>query len=467
MYISKNIFRDYDIRGRVDLPNELSDENVFLIHQAYGSFLRENAVSKALLAYDDRPTSLRFRDLVTKALNSTGIDVLDIGDVPIPIFYFLNIRLGLKGGVMITGSHNSEEWNGFKHSFLDRLYLKQEEIQSIYKLTINRSFINGVGGYVLYKKASSDYINDLIKKVRIKKSLKVFIYNHNSQASKIAIDIFRRLNIGVCFSKKSRTKIVNAADINILNKLAYLTKKYKADAGFVYDSDGDRFGVVDGNGKIIWQDRILFLFAKNVLKNHPGSPVIFDVKSSYFLREEIEKLGGRAIMYKTGRTFIAEKMKELNSLLAGERSGHIFIKDNYYGYDDGIFASLKLLEIISDAHESLSSLILQLPQYISSPVYYLYCQDYEENYLMQDIKKHIHSDLNSKNIEEIDGIRVEFFDGWFLFRPSHTESAIELVFEGYSKKKYKKIEKLIKEFLNFCPKLLFKLKQSLEKFPMV
>lgn len=447
-----SIFRAYDIRGIFgkDLTLEIAEK----IGEAFGTYIGNKG--EVVLGRDCRLSSPELRKAIINGLTSSGCDVLDIGMVPTPILYFSIVHYKKDAGVMITGSHNPPEYNGFKLCIGEHT-LYGEEIQELKKIIENEKFKESEKKGILNKQdVVENYIKFIEGKIEISKSLRVVIDAGNGTAGKIAVKIFRDLGCEVIEinCEPDGRFLAHFPDPTIdknLEQLIETVKKEGADLGIAYDGDADRLGLVDNFGNIVRGDQALILFSREILKKNPKGKIIFEVKCSQALIEEIEKMGGIGIMYRTGHSFIKKKIKEENALLAGEMSGHFFFRDNYYGYDDGIFASARMVELLSKTEKKFSELVREIPKYFSTPEIRIHCPDTEKFKVVEEITKNFQK--KGYNVITVDGARIQFKDGWGLVRASNTEPALILRFEARTKEKLSEIENLIKGELRKFPSL--------------
>ncbi len=447
-----SIFRAYDIRGifNEDLTLEVAEN----IGRAFGTYLGGD--KKFVVGRDARISSPQIKDSLIKGLISTGCQVMDIGMVPTPVLYFAIHHYEKDGGVMVTGSHNPPQYNGFKlckgtHT------LYGPEIQELGKIVDVGRYKEG-SGEVEERDVIEDYLSYIKNKVKLGKKIKAVIDAGNGAAGLIATRLFREVGCQVfelnCqpdgnFPKHFPDPTVDA----YLEELIEKVKKEGVDLGIAYDGDADRLGVVDNSGKIIRGDQLLILFSREILEKNPGAKIIFEVKCSQALIEDIEAHDGIPIMYRTGHSFIKKKMREENALLAGEMSGHFFFADDYYGYDDGIFASLKMVELLSQSDRKLSELVAGMPSYFSTPEIRIRCPEEEKFKVVEKVMKKFQE--KGYEVITVDGARVQFEDGWGLVRASNTEPALILRFEGKTEKRMREIEEIIKKKLQEFPFLIF------------
>ncbi|MCS7257997.1 MAG: phosphomannomutase/phosphoglucomutase, partial [candidate division WOR-3 bacterium] len=368
------IFREYDIRGIAE--KELTDDVVKDIGKAYGTYIQDKGIREILVGRDIRLSSERIRDVLVDALLSTGCDVIDLGLVPTPVLYFSAFAYDKNAGIMITGSHNPKEFNGFKLS-LNKSTIYGEEIQKLRHIAESRKFKNG-NGKLTFVNPISDYIKYITERITIKSGLKVAFDPGNGTAGVVIEELFSHWGLEPVFINLAPdgnfpAHLPDPTIPEYMKDLIAVVRELDADLGIGYDGDADRIGAVDEEGKIIWGDKLLAVFAQDIIKRHPGAKFVCEVKCSEGLVEFINKIGGELIMWKTGHSLIKAKMKETGALLAGEMSGHMFFADEYFGYDDAIYASVRLIKIISESEESLSNLVAKIPYYYSTPEIRISC----------------------------------------------------------------------------------------------
>ncbi len=439
------IFREYDIRGIVE--HDLGPDVVERIGRAYATLAKARGVGTIALGRDGRLTSPALRNHLVAGLTRSGVNVLDLGLCATPLLYFSLFSCDVDGGIMITGSHNAAEYNGFKMC-IGREALYGADIQELQVIYESGEFASGTGT-VLTQSIIPEYLKFLQEHFSLvsAQGLRVVIDCGNGAASLFAKEALEQLGCDVTglYCDLDGHFPNHHPDPTVPDNLKDLIEKVKetgADVGIGYDGDADRIGVIDEQGQIMWGDKLLLLFAREVLDNHPGCSIISEVKASQGLYDDIQKLGGRGIMWKTGHSIIKAKMKEEKALLAGEMSGHLFFADRYYGYDDAIYASCRLIEILVKRKKPLSSLLADIPQTVVTPEIRVDCSDNQKFSLVEIVKnrlKHVANTQNSKtstlpirDIISIDGIRVLFDEGWGLIRASNTQPALVLRFEASS-----------------------------------
>jgi phosphomannomutase/phosphoglucomutase len=428
--VNPSIFREYDIRGLAE--RDFAEDFALLLGKVLGTMVRRRGGARVSVGRDCRLTSDAYAEALIAGLASTGLQVYDLGICPTPLLYFSLFHLDLDGGVEVTASHNTSEYNGFKLCLgKDTLY--GEQIQEIRSKMESNDFTEETGGKVQRYEIVPPYQRHLLQDVRkLKRPLKIVVDAGNGVGGPVAPAIFRRLGCTVweigCIPDGNFP--LHHPDPTVTENLQILIEKVRAenaDVGFAYDGDADRIGVVDEKGGIIWGDELLVLFARDVLQRHPNATIVSEVKCSQRLYDDIAKRGGVPIMWKAGHSLLKAKLNEARALLAGELTGHMFFKERYFGYDDAIYASVRLLEILSNSDRPLSALLADLPKTVSTPEIRIACPD-ERKFIIADLAK----DYFRKHYDiiDIDGVRVQFPDGWGLIRASNTQPALVLRFEA-------------------------------------
>ncbi len=433
-----NIFREYDIRGIVG--EHLAEETVAVLARAIGTFFRQHGAKRIAIGYDARASSPIFCELLTQGFNQTGCDVVLIGMVPTPVLYHTTFTKDVDGGVMITGSHNPPDHNGFKICLgTDTLFGSQ--IQEIKDLALAGKFEIGSGSVETIE-VLDEYCRDIVSRIDLAKDetgipfssrkLKAVIDGGNGMGGVTAVPVYRELGVELIelFTEPDSTFPNHHADPTVEENLQYLimaVRENKADIGIAFDGDGDRIGVVDENGRIIWGDELMVLFSRSVLAENPSATIIAEVKCSQSLFDDIGSHGGTAIMWKAGHSIIKAKMKETGAILAGEMSGHIFFADRFYGFDDATYSGARVLELLSKSGKKLSELFVDLPKTFSTPEIRVDCPDEIKFEIVREIAR-----LFSRNHEviTIDGARILFDKGWGLVRASNTQAILVLRFEA-------------------------------------
>lgn len=443
--MNPEMFREYDIRGITG--KDMTEDDVVLIGKGIGTFLQKQGNRKITVGRDCRETSDSYSDKLIQGLTSTGCDVVDIGVCSTPVAYFSIRHLKKEGNVMVTASHNPREYNGFKIcSGYDSVYGKQ--IKEILHIIEEKKFQEGEGIIETYD-ILSPYIDFVIKNINITKPLKVGIDAGNGTAGITALPILKGLGCQVfdLYCDMDGRFPNHEADPTVLKNmedLIALVREKKLDIGIGYDGDGDRIGVVDEKGNIVFGDKLMIIFAREILSRKPGSTFISEVKCSKTMYDDIEKHGGRAIMWKTGHSLIKQKMKEEKAEMAGEMSGHMFFADRYFGYDDAVYASCRLLEIIADTGKTISDLLSDVPKTYTTPEIRVECPDDKKFDVVQKATEYFRERYD---VIDIDGARVLFDDGWGLVRASNTQPALVLRFEAMSEERLKEIRDLVESTL--------------------
>ena len=439
------IFREYDIRGVVG--RDLTEDVVENIGYAYGTLMKQARAEEIVVGRDVRLSSKSYSEALIRGIIGTGCNVLNVGTVPTPVLYFSIIHYRKSGGVMITGSHNPIEYNGLKLcKGISSIY--GEEIQKIKKIIEAERFLTGKGETDTDNPIQA-YLEEILGKVKVERPLKVVVDAGNGTTGEIAPELFRKLgcNVVEMYCEPDGRFPNHLPDPTIpefLTDLIARVKEEKADIGIGLDGDGDRIGAIDGKGNIIWGDKLLALFAREILKKKKNEKIIFDVKCSQALIEDVRAHGGIPIMWKTGHSLIKKKMKEEAAVLAGEMSGHMFFADNYYGYDDAIFAGARLLQLLSRTENSLNELVSEIPKYFATPETRLSCSDETKFHIVEKIKNHF---KNKYEIIDIDGVRILFPNGWGLVRASNTQPVLVARFEAKTEEELTQIKNTVMDKL--------------------
>jgi phosphomannomutase/phosphoglucomutase len=444
--MNPQIFREYDIRAVVG--KELTLDEVVILGKAMGSYLGRQGKKQITLGRDGRLSSEAFRDCLLEGLLGTGCQVIDIGVCPSPLLYFSIRHLKTDGGIMITASHNPPEYNGFKIcSGPDTIF--GAEIQQVGLIARKGDFLTGQGS-IMEKDVLPDYQALVLKDIQLPRPLRVGLDGGNGTGGWMALPIIRRLGCQVfdLYCEIDGSFPHHQPDPTVaanLTELIALVKRENLEVGLAYDGDGDRLGVIDHDGNIVWGDQLLILFARDILNQRPGSTFIGEVKCSQNLYEDIPRRGGKVIMWKTGHSLMKQKLKEVNAVLAGEMSGHLFFADRYFGYDDAIYASMRLLEILAKTGKKIPELLSGLPKTFSTPEIRLETVEEKKFKIVEAAK----AELASKYpIIDVDGVRVLFQDGWGLIRASNTQPVLVLRFEARSPERLKAIQTLIENILH-------------------
>jgi phosphomannomutase / phosphoglucomutase len=439
------IFREYDIRGVVGEDFSLAD--VEIIGQGYAAYLHQQGGRMVVVGCDCRLSSPSIKEALLKGLLGSGIHVIDVGTCQTPLLYFAVRHLKAEGGLMITASHNPPEYNGFKVCVgPDTIF--GENIQNFRRLLRAGTFVKGQGTLEKYDILCpySDYV---VNSIVMKRPVQMAVDAGNGTGGVVAGPILKRLgcNVKELFFDMDGRFPNHEPDPTVLDNVTTLKEtvvREGLELGIAFDGDGDRMGVVDEKGNIIYGDMLMVIFAREILKEVSGATFIGEVKCSHRMYDDIGTRGGRPIMWKTGHSLIKQKLKEEKAVLAGEMSGHFFFAHRYFGYDDAIYATCRLLEIVAERQEPVSQCLADLPQTYSTPEIRIPCPDEHKFRLVEMVKEELGKDYE---IVDVDGVRVIFPDGWGLLRASNTTPVLVLRFEAESEARLKEFRSLVEDTL--------------------
>ena len=432
MKINPNIFREYDIRGVVteDLPSEV----VVTLGKGIGTLLRRKGAERFTIGRDGRLSSERIANDLKEGLVSTGLEITDVGQCPTPVLYFSAPHLQQDGGIMITGSHNPPEFNGIKVAF-GKEAIYGEQIQDVRKIIEGDNFEKATPKPVKKYAILDPYVAWITSNIKFERAVRVGMDSGNGVGGLVAPRIFRELGATVydLYSNVDGRFPNHHPDPTVeknLRDLKNLVADKGLEVGVGFDGDADRLGAITGDDKVLWGDQLMVLFARSILREHPGAAVIADVKCSENFFADVRKHGGNPIMWKTGHALIKNKLWAEQAVLAGEMSGHFFFADRYFGYDDGIYAACRLVEIVSRLDHTLSEELSDLPPTFSTPEIRVDCPDEVKFALVDKVK----AEFKKQGAEtiDLDGVRVKFPDGWGLVRASNTQPTLVLRFEAQS-----------------------------------
>lgn len=437
VYVNPHIFREYDIRGIV--ADDLSTDVVELLGRSYATYMIDKGAQTVTVGRDVRTTSLSLKNALVKGMLSTGLNVIDVGEVPTPVLYYSILFFETDGGIMVTGSHNPREYNGFKMC-LGLAPIYGEEILKLKSIIDAKAFRSGAGNY-REKTIVAQYLKMIASKIHFDKPFKIVIDAGNGTAGTIAPKIFRKLGCKVIelYCDPDGTfpnHLPDPTKLEYIVDLQKLVHQHKADIGLGFDGDSDRVGAIDERGRVIWADKLMALFAREINQKTPGSKILFDVKCSQALIEDIQTHGGVPVMWKTGHSLLKAKMKELHNPLAGEMSGHIFFADDFYGYDDAIYVACRLVQLLSRSSQTLSELADSIPHFYSTPEIRVDTTEEDKFKIVEEVKAHFRSKYD---IIDVDGVRVLYGDGWGLVRASNTQPVLVVRFEAKSESKLNEI----------------------------
>ena len=460
-----SILRAYDIRGIYD--ETLYDKDAFMVGRSFASFLRKNNKKKISVACDGRLSSPALKAELIRGLVESGLEVTDVGLGPTPMLYFSVYQLEQDAGIMVTGSHNPKDHNGFKIMLKERPFYG-DDILGLAKIAADDDFVNEVG---VLKSAdieedyadrilsdcilaeSESHLLDEIDEFKPKKELRIAWDNGNGAAGNVMVRLTERIASEhiLLYSDIDGTFPNHHPDPTVPKNLEALKKvviEQQCDIGIAFDGDGDRIGVMDNKGEILWGDQLMVFYAREILQNRRGATIIADVKASDILFKEISKAGGKPLMWKTGHSLVKAKMKETKAPLAGEMSGHIFFADKYYGFDDALYAAIRIINIVASSKESLSMMRRSMPQAQSTPEIRIECTEERKFQIVEELKENLKKSGIAFN--DVDGIRVAEKTGWWLIRASNTQPVLVARAEAGSKKELEVLKNNLKQHLESC-----------------
>ncbi|PIN76085.1 phosphomannomutase [Candidatus Woesearchaeota archaeon CG10_big_fil_rev_8_21_14_0_10_36_11] len=463
--INPFIFRNYDIRGIVG--KDLDEEKVHAIGNAYGTFLRRRKIRHAVVGRDCRLSSDMFRDSLIKGMTEMGINIIDIGMVMTQMMYYAQYRFQTNGGAMITASHNPYNYNGFKLGIGYSLTTGPEEVKEIRTIIENGDYFKSEKiGTVEQQDVTEDYYHDILKKITLNKKFKVIVDSGCGTTGLFIPELLRRAGCDVI---ERNTTVDGKFPVGTPDPTAESTMKRvrdavlenNADIGFAFDGDGDRIGTVDEKGRVLWNDVLVAIFAKEILERFPHSKIVYNGLCSQVVREVIHQNNGIPVMWRTGHSFIKSKIAEENAVFGGELSGHFFFADNAYGHDDGAYAVVRVLEYLSERNVSLSQLYESFPVYISSPEIKIGCPDEKKEAIIKDIAEKFKADFPGNTVTDDsvipgdDGTRIDFTDGMVIFRYSQNGPYITIKFEAQNQETYNQRKKYVKDTLLRYPDMVW------------
>jgi phosphomannomutase/phosphoglucomutase len=446
--LNSHVFREYDIRGVAG--RDLDEASVETLGRAFGTYYRQHGLRRIVVARDCRLTSEAYAAALQGGMQSTGCELIDVGMAPTPVMYFAVETLGADGGVTVTASHNPPEFNGFKSRTRERAIFGPD-IQEIWKLVQGGRFESGAGS-----RESRDvldaYVDHICGDVRLKRPLHVGVDCGNGTAGLVAVRLMERLGCRVegLYVEPDGNFPNHVADPTVekyMTDLVRVVRASRCDAGIGFDGDADRVGVIDETGRLLWGDELLIVYARSMLPAHPGA-VVFDVKCSQALVDEVTRLGGRPEMWRTGYPHIQSRMRETGAQLAGEMSGHMYLADRYFGYDDGIYAGCRALEIVAASDAPLSRHLANVPKYVSTPEIRVDCTDEDKFRVVDAVAAHFRSRYPTI---DVDGVRVLFPGGWGLVRASNTQPILVVRCEADTEANLDKIRSIVRDALRAHP----------------
>ncbi|MGA2401528.1 MAG: phosphomannomutase/phosphoglucomutase [Syntrophobacteraceae bacterium] len=435
------VFREYDIRGIAGV--EITDPDVSTLGRAFGTYMARQGKRRVVVGRDCRLSSDRYRDLLVSGMLLSGMDIVDIGVCPTPLLYFAIRHLDREGGMMITASHNPPEYNGFKVcNGFDTI--SGPEIQKLRRIVDSEDFITE--GNLGHFDIITPYVDFVTANIRLQSRLRVGVDGGNATGGPVATAILKKLGCEIypIYCEMDGTFPNHEPDPTVMENLTDLRNlvlRERLDVGIAYDGDSDRLGVIDHLGGVVFGDKLMIIFAREILSRRPGSVFISEVKCSKTLFDDIDRQGGIAIMWKAGHSLIKAKMKEVGAALAGEMSGHIFFKDRYFGFDDAIYSSCRLLEILSSTGKTMPELLDGVPHTHTTPEIRIDCPDE----IKFDVIERAKREFREKNLHiiDIDGARITFPDGWGLVRASNTQPVLVMRYEAETPDRLDEIRELI------------------------
>ena len=465
MKINPYVFRNYDIRGVAG--EDFDVEKVEVIGKAYGTLLRRRKIRQAVVGRDCRITGMEYQAAFMKGLTSMGVDIIAIGMVMTQMVYYAQYSFQSNGGAMITASHNPANFNGFKLAIGYSQTTGPDEVAEIHAITQRENFFQSdTRGKIEQKNVTEDYYNDVTKRVVIKKPFKVVVDSGRGTTGIFIPEILKRVgcevigkNLEPDGSFPIGTPDPTATDV--MERVKKEVVAHQADIGVAFDGDGDRIGVVDKNGNILWNDVLVAIFAKEILERFPHSKIVYNTLCSQVVREVVQQSGGVPILWRTGHSFIKSKIATEKAAFGGELSGHFFFADNAYGHDDGSYAVLRILEYLSDKNTSLDQLYASFPKYISSPEIKIGCPDDRKAHVVKDLSEKFKQDFATAQITDDtvipgdDGVRADLLDGMIVFRYSQNGPYITIKFEAKDQATYDQRKKYIKDTLKLYPDMIW------------
>jgi len=455
MQVNPNIFRGYDLRGIVD--KDLSPEIAEHLGKAHGTYMKRQGVTKAVVGRDCRFTSAEYSEALIRGFSWAGIDTIDIGMCLVGTFYWAQYYLDSPGGAFVTASHNPAEYNGFKFAIDFSETLVSESIQEIRRMVEEEDYIQGeVPGKIEKQDIGEAYFQDLNKRLPITKKFKVVVDPSNSTAGAIVPEFLRKIGCDVVekncnIDPSFPLGTPDPTESLVAGRVSKEVLEEKADIGFSYDADGDRIGIVDDKGGIIWNDVLVAIFATDVLHSHPGEKIMYNTLCSKVVEDTILANGGEPFMWRTGHSFLKKKNQEVKAAFIGELSGHFFFSADFYNHDDGIYSTLRLLAYLSRTNQSLSEVVEKLPKYISSPEIKLGCADDKKVAFIEKVSAILLTDYpNAKVISDEragDGVRLDLEDGMFVVRYSQNGPYLTVKFEAQKQERYDELKKYLNKLL--------------------
>ena len=461
MKVNRAIFRGYDLRGLVgeDLSPELAEH----LGKAFGTYLKRRGTTEAVVGRDCRASSPEYSENLIKGLSWAGIDVIDIGMNLVGTFYWSQHYLNRRGGIYVSASHNPPEYNGFKFASDLSETLVSDGMEEMYRLVSEEDYEQGEApGNIQRQDIRQAYYDDLLKRLPMEGTLKVVVDPGSTTAGDIAPGLLKQAGFEVVEHNTNVDSsfplgVADPTETAVMKRLSAETLEAGADIGLTYDADGDRIGVVDDKGNIIWNDVLVALFAADVLRDHPGATIMYNTLCSKVVPETIEANGGTPFMWRTGHGFLKRKNQEVKAAFIGELSGHFFFSADFYNHDDGLYSTMRLLRYLTATKQKLSDIVAALPQYISSPEIKLSCADDRKVELMDKLAPILRNDYPEAEVIDDeragDGLRLELSDAMFVVRYSQNGPYITVKFEAKTQEEYEKLRSYIADLLHQFPEV--------------
>lgn len=456
MKINPNIFRGYDLRGIVG--TDLTLEIVEHIGKAHGTYMKRRGITKAVVGRDCRATSAEFSEALIRGFSWAGIDTIDIGMTLVGTFYWSQYYLKIKGGAFVTASHNPPEFNGFKFAIDFSETLVSDGMQDLRRMVEAEDYEQGeVPGKVEKMSINDAYLEDISKRLSVNKKFKVVVDPSHSTAGAIVPEMLRKIGCEVVEKNCNIDPTFplgtpDPTETQVAKRVAQEVLEEKADLGFSYDADGDRIGIVDEKGGIIWNDVLVAIFASDVLYGHPGAKIMYNTLCSKVVEDTIKEKGGEPFMWRTGHSFLKKKNQEVGAAFIGELSGHFFFSADFYNHDDGFYSTLRLLQYLSRTNQSLSEAVANLPKYISSAEIKVGCADDKKVALIEKLSEILKKDFPTADVindeRAGDGVRLNMPDSMFVVRYSQNGPYLTVKFEAQTQEKYDELKKYLHNILH-------------------
>jgi phosphomannomutase/phosphoglucomutase len=461
-HLDPTLFREYDLRGRLDprAPERSEPVHEFVANRlgrAFGTFLGQRGQVAVAVGHDSRSYSEKLATAFAMGLLSTGRHVQFIGLATTPLVYFAQHHLGGIAGAAVSASHNPNGWAGFKLADQPSMTLGPTEIEELRRIAETREFVSGQGAYSEHIVLPS-YVADLAQRVpRGTRRLRVVIDGGNSIAGPVveqalqAVD-YEVIPINLELDWSFPNHEPDPESVEARRQIGEAVRTHDADIGLSLDGDGDRLGVTDERGEIVWSDIVLALLAADSLSRHPGAPIVYDVKSSRAVADVVRARGGTPIIWKTGHSHIKTKAREVGAPFSGERSGHFFDAGDYYGFDDATYAALRIAQIVANSGQTVSEMVAELPQYMSTPTMHAHADDGVKYDVVERFRSAV-ADIGATDIIDVNGVRAEFDDGWFLVRASSNLPALVIVVEATTAHRLKELYNVVRQALDGMPEV--------------